>query len=193
MIRYRKPRAHIGSTDPEQVKRWAEEFPDCNWGLEIDRSCITVADLARGSRPPAAYGLRPITVTATTGGIHHFYQNTDRDPITDELEIMTAKVGPASADGDADAAWFWLNMNRTLRVRKAAPNERNIEKDITVTIVRTFGRGMRVREFWMVPEDHVGYVLKYGERCLVDNGLGIVIPGSNVNGEILTWSEDGGT
>ena len=57
MIRYRKPRAHIGSNDPEQVERWAKEFPDCNWGIEIDRSCITVVDLTRGTRPPAAYGL----------------------------------------------------------------------------------------------------------------------------------------
>ena len=193
MIRYRKPRAHIGSNDPEQLERWAKEFPDCNWGTEIDRSCITVVDLTRGTRPPAAYGLRPIIVTATIGGIHHFYQNTDRDPITDETEIMTAKVGPASADGDADAAWFWLNMDQTLRVRRATPYERNIEKDITVTIVRTLAPGMRVREFRMVPEDLVGYVLKYGERCLLDDGSGIVIPGSNVNGEILAWSEDGST
>ena len=33
MIRYRKARAHTGSSDPEQVKRWAKEFPDCNWGI----------------------------------------------------------------------------------------------------------------------------------------------------------------
>ena len=45
----------------------------------------------------------------------------------------------------------------------------------------------------MVPEDLVAYVLKYGERCLVDDGSGIVIPGSNVNGEILAWPEDGRT
>jgi hypothetical protein len=189
MIRYRKPRAHIGSNDPEQLKRWAKEFPGCNWGLAIDRSCIMVLDRTRGPKPPA-YALRPIITTATVGGIHHFYQNTDRDLITDEPEILTAKVGPASADGDADAAWFWLNMDQTLRVRRATPNERNIEKDITVTIVRTLGPGMRVREFWMVPEDLVGYVLKYGEGCLMDDGSGIVIPGSDVNGEILEWSED---
>ena len=68
MIRYRKPRAHIGSNDPEQLERWAKEFPDCNWGTEIDRSCITVVDLTRGTRPPATYGLRPVIVTATIGG-----------------------------------------------------------------------------------------------------------------------------
>jgi hypothetical protein len=130
MIRYRKPRAHIGSNDPEQVERWAKEFPGCNWGIEIDRSCITVVDLTRGRRPPAAYAFRPIIVTATIGGTHHFYLNPDRDPITDEPEIMAAKVTPASADGDTDAAWFWLNMDQTLRVRKATPNERNLEKDI---------------------------------------------------------------
>jgi hypothetical protein len=84
-------------------------------------------------------------------------------------------------------------MDQTLRVRRATPNERNIEKDITVTIVRTLGPGMRIREFRMVPEDLVGYVLKYGERCLLDDGSGIVIPGSNVNGEILAWSEDRST
>ena len=193
MTRYRKPRTHIGSNDPEQVERWANDFLDCNWGIEIDRSCITVVDLTRGLRPPTAYGLRPIIVTATIGGMHHFYQNTDRDPIMDEPEILTAKVTPASADGDADAAWFWLNMDQTLRVRRATPNERNLEKDITVTIVRTLGPGIRVREFRMVPEDLVGYVLKYGEGCLVDDGSGIVMPGSNVNGEILDWSEDGST
>jgi len=132
-------------------------------------------------------------VTATGGGTHHFYQNPDRDPIADEPEIMTAKIAPASADGDADAAWFWLNMDQTLRVRKASPDERNIERDITVTIVRTIGPGMLLREFRMVPESLVGYVLKYGERCLVDDGSGIVMPGSNVNGEILAWSEDRST
>jgi hypothetical protein len=191
MTQYRKPRAHIGSNDPEQVERWAKEFPGCNWGMEVDRACITVVDLAHGRRPPTAHGPSPITVTATVGGTHHFYLNPDRDPIMDEPEIMTAKVGPASADGDADAGWFWLNMDQTLRVRRATPNERNIEKDITVTIVRALGSGMRVREFRMVPEDLVGYVLKYGERCLLDDGSGILIPGSNVNGEILAWSEDG--
>ena len=193
MTRYRTPRARIGSSDPEQVKRWAKEFSDCNWGMEVDRACITVVDLAHGRKPPTARGLSPIIVTATGGGTHHFYQNPDRDPIKDEPEIMTAKVAPASADGDADAAWFWLNMDQTLRVRRATPYERNIEKDVTVTIVRTLAPGMRVREFRMVPEDLVGYVLKYGERCLVDDGSGIVIPGSNVNGEILAWSEDGST
>jgi hypothetical protein len=84
-------------------------------------------------------------------------------------------------------------MVKTVRVRKASPNERNIERDITVTIVRTIGPGMRIREFRMVPEDLVGYVLKYGERCLVDDGSGIVMPGSNVNGEILAWSDDWST
>jgi hypothetical protein len=79
-------------------------------------------------------------------------------------------------------------MDQTLRVRKASPNERNIERDITVTIVRTIGPGIRLREFRMVPESLVGYVLKYGERCLVD-----VMPGSNVNGQILAWSEDRST
>jgi hypothetical protein len=132
-------------------------------------------------------------VTATVGGTHHFYQNADRDPIKDEPEIMTAKVGPASADGDADAAWFSLNMDQTVRVRKASLNERSIERDVTVTIVRAIGPGMRIREFRMVPESLVGYVLKYGERCLVDDGSGIVMPGSNVNGEILAWSEDRST
>jgi hypothetical protein len=193
MTRYRKPRARIGSSDPEQVKLWAKEFSGCNWGMDVDRACITVVDLAHGRKPPTARGLSPIIVTATGGGTHHFYQNPDRDPIKDEPEIMTAKVAPASADGDADAAWFWLNMDQTLRVRRATPYERNIGKDITVTIVRTLGPGMRVREFRMVPEDLVGYVLKYGERCLVDDGSGIVIPGSNVNGEFLAWSEDGST
>jgi hypothetical protein len=193
MTRYRKPRAHIGSNDPEQVKNWAKEFPDCNWGIEIDRSCITVVDFTSGHRPQANRGLRPIIVTATIGGIHRFYQNTDRDPIKDEPEIMTAKLGPAGADGDADAAWFWLHMDQTLRVRRSTPNEQNIEKNINVTIVRALGSGMRFREFWMVPESLVGYVLKYGERCLVDDGSGVVMPGSTVNGEILAWSEDGGT
>jgi hypothetical protein len=112
------------------------------------------------------------------------------DPITDEPEIMAAALGPASAAGDADAAWFWLNMDQTLRVRKATPNERNLEKDITITIVRSQEPGMRIREFLMVPEDHVAYVLKYSERCLVDDGSAILIPGSNVNGEILAWPED---
>jgi hypothetical protein len=173
MTRYRKPRAPIGSNDPNQLKRWAKEFPNCNFGIGIDRSCITVVDLTHGRKPPAAHGLSPIIVTATDGGTHHFYQNPDRDPIKDEPEIMTAKIAPASADGDADAAWFWLNMDQTLRVRKASPNERNIERDITVTIVRTIGPGIRLREFRMVPESLVGYVLKYGERCLVDDGSGI--------------------
>jgi len=191
MIRYRKPRTHIGSNNPEQLKRWAEEFADCNWAIAIDRSCITVVDLAHGRKPPADHGLSPATVTTTVGGTHYFYLNTDRDPITDEPEIMTVKVGPASTDGDADAAWFWLNMDQTLRVRRATPNERNIEKDITITIVRTLGPGIRVREFRMVPENLVGYVLKYGERCLVDDGSGIVMPSSNVNGEILAWSKEG--
>jgi len=193
MTQYRKPRAQIGSNDPEQLERWAKEFPDCNWGTEIDRSCITVVDLTRGTRPPAAYGLRPIIVTATIGGIHHFYLNPDRDPITDEPEIMAAKVTPAGADGDTDAAWFWLNIDQTLRVRKATQNERNLEKDVTITVVRTLGHGIRVREFLMVPEDLVAYVLKYGEGCLVDDGSGIVMPGSNVDGKILEWSEDGST
>ena len=193
MIRYRKPRAHIGSNDPQQIERWAKHFPACNWGIEIDRSCLTVVDLAHGCKPPTDHGLSPAAVTVTIGGIHQFYLKPDRDPIMDEPEIMTAKVGPAGADGDADAGWFWLNMDRTLRVRRATPNERNIEKDITVTFVRTLGSGMRVREFRMVPEDLVAYVLTYGERCLVDDGSGIVIPGSNVNGEILAWSEDGST
>jgi hypothetical protein len=191
MIRYRKARAHIGSNNPEQLKRWAKEFPGCNWGIEIDRSCITVVDLARGARSPADYGFRPVLVTATIGGTHQFYQNTDRDPIAGEPEIMTAKVGPASADGDADAAWFWLNIDQTLHVRRARSNEQNIEEGITVTIVRTVGPGIRTREFWMVPEDLVGYVLKYGERCLVDDGSGIVMPGSNVDGELLEWPKDG--
>jgi hypothetical protein len=193
MIRYRKPRAHIGSNDPEQLKRWAKEFPGCNWGLAIDRSCIMVLDRTRGPRPPAAYAVRPIIATATVGGTHHFYLNRARDPITDEPEIMAAALGPASAAGDADAAWFWLNMDQTLRVRKATPNERNLEKDITVTIVRSQGPGTRIREFLKVPEDLVAYVLKYGGRCLEDDGSVIVIPGSNVNGEILAWSEDGST
>ena len=83
---------------------------------------------------------------------------------------MAAKVTPAGADGDTDAAWFWLIMDQTLRVRKATPNERNFEKDITVTTVRSQGPGMRVREFLMVPEDLVAYVLEYGETCLLDDG-----------------------
>ncbi len=193
MTRYRKPRAHIGSNDPEQVKRWAQDFPNCNWGIEIDRSCIAVVDLAHGRKPPADHGLSPTIVTATVGGTHRFYVNPDRDPIKDEPEIIEAKVGPASADGDADAAWFWLHMDQTIRVREATPHERNIEKDITVTIVRTLGPGIRVREFWIVPESLVGYILKYGEKCLVTDGSGIVMPGSNVNGEILAWSEDDST
>ena len=106
MIRYRKPRAHIGSNDPEQLKRWAKEFPNCNWGIEIDRSCIAVVDLTHGRRPPTAHGLKSIIVTATVGGTHHFYLNHDRDPITDEPEIITAKVGPASADGDGLVAFL---------------------------------------------------------------------------------------
>jgi hypothetical protein len=84
-------------------------------------------------------------------------------------------------------------MDQTVRVRKASLNERSIERDVTVTIVRAIGPGMRIREFRMVPESLVGYVLKYGERCLVDDGSGIVMPGSNVNGEILAWSEDRST
>ena len=193
MIRYRKARTHIGSNNPEQIKRWAKEFPDCNWGLEIDRSCIAVVDLDRGARPTADYGFRPVLVTTTIGGTHHFYRNPDRDPITGEPEIMAMKVGPAGADGDADAGWFWLNTDQTLRVRSATPNERNIEKGITTTIVRALGPGMRIREFWMIPDGLVGYVLKYGERCLVDDGSGIVMPGSTVDGEILEWSEDKST
>jgi len=182
MIRYRKPRAHIASNDPEQIKKWAKESPGCDWGIEIDRSCITVVDLACGRKP-----------TTTGGGTHHFYQNPERDPITDEPEVMRAKIAHASADGDADAAWFWLHMDQTLRVRRSTPSERNIEKNINVTIVRTLGAGMRIREFWKVPGDLVGYVLKYGEKCLVDDGSGIVMPGSSVNGEILAWSEDDST
>jgi hypothetical protein len=186
MTRYRKPRAHVGSNDPEQIKNWAKDFPDCNWGIEIDRSCITVADLTRGRRPPADHGLRLVVVTTTGGGTHHY-------PITDEPEIMRAKIAPASADGDTDASWLWLHMDQTLRVRRSTPNERNIEKDITITIVRAIESGTRVREFWMVPDSLVGYVLKYGEKCLVNDGSGIVMPGSNVNGEILAWSEDDST
>ena len=193
MIRYRKARAHIGSNNPEQLKRWAKEFPGCNWGIEIDRSCIAVVDLARGARPRADFGPRPIIVTATISGTHHFYRDLDRDPITDEPESMTMKVGPAGADGDADAGWFWLNTHQTLRVRSATPNERNIEKGITTTIVRALGPGMRIREFWMTPDGLVGYVLKYGERCLVDDGSGILLPGSTVDGKILEWSEDEST
>jgi hypothetical protein len=193
MIRYHKPRAHIGSSDPEQIERWAKEFPDCNWGIEIDRSCITVVDLARGRRPPAACAFRRIIVTSTIGGTHHFYLNPDRDPITDEPEIMVAKVTCTGADGDTDATWFWLNIDQNLRVRKATQNERNLEKDVTVTVVRTLGHGIRIREFLMVPEDLVAYVLKYGEGCLVDDGSGIVMPGSSVDGKILAWPEDGRT
>jgi hypothetical protein len=84
MIRYRKPRAHIGSNDPNQLESWAKEFPGCNWGMEVDRACITVVDLAHGRKAPTAHGLSLITLTATVGGTHHFYQNPDRDPITDE-------------------------------------------------------------------------------------------------------------
>jgi hypothetical protein len=193
MTRYRKPRIHIGSNDPEQIKIWAEELPDCDWGIEIDRSCITVVDLPFGRKPPADHGLRPIVVTTTGGGTHHFYQNLERDPIADEPEIMRAKLGPASADGDADGAWFWLHSGRTLRVRRPTPTERNIEKNITATIVRALGQGTRIREFWMVPEDLVGYVLKYQERCLVDDVSGVVMPGTTMNGESLTWSENDST
>jgi hypothetical protein len=190
MIRYRKPRAHVGSSDPEQIKKWAKEFPGCDFGIEIDRSCITVVDFAYGRKPPADRGLSPVVVTTTGGGTHHFYQNPERGPITDEPEIMRMKIAPASADGDADAAWFWLHMDQTLRVRRSTPSERNIEKNINITIVRTLGAGIQIREFWIVPENLAGYVLKYGEKCLVDDGSGIVMPGSNVNGEILAWSED---
>jgi hypothetical protein len=193
MIRYRKPRAHIGSNDPEQIKKWAKDFPGCDWGIEIDRSCITVVDFACGRKPPTDHGLSLAVVTTTGGGTHNFYQNPDRDPITGEPEIMRAKIAPASADGDADAAWFWLHMDQAVRARRSTPNERNIEKDINVTIVRAIGPRMRIREFWIVPERLIGYLLKYGEKCLVSDGSGIVMPGSNVNGEILSWSEDNST
>jgi hypothetical protein len=193
MTRYRKPRAHVGSNDPEQIKKWAKEFLGCDWGIEIDRSCFTVVDLTLGRKLSADHGLSPVVVTTTSGGTHHFYQNRERDPITDEPEIMRAKIAPASADGDADAAWFWLHMNQTLRARRSTLSEQNIEKNINVTIVRMLGAGMQNREFWMVPEKLVGYVLKYGAKCFVDDGSGIVMPGSNVNGEILAWSDDDST
>jgi hypothetical protein len=193
MTRYRKPRVHIGSNDPKQIKRWAKESPGCDWGIEIERCCVTVVDLAVGHKSTVDRGFSPTIVTATGGGTHCVYVDPDRDPIKDEPEIMRAKVGPASADGDADAAWFWLHMDQAVRVRRSTPNERNIEKNINITIVRALGPGTRTREFWIVPESLIGYVLRYGEKCLVSDGSGIVMPGSNVNGEILAWSENNST
>jgi hypothetical protein len=188
MIRYRKPRAHIGTNDPEQLKQWAKEFPGCNWGIEVDRSCFTVLDLPYG-QTPNHLGLTPLLVTATSSGVHCCYQDVSRDPISDEPEILQARIRAANTECGADAGWFWLNPDHAIRVRSATLEERNIEEGITVTIVRRIKQQARMREFWMIPDDHVDYVLKYGAKCLVDR-TGIVMPGSLVDGERLVWPLD---
>jgi hypothetical protein len=71
-----------------------ERVSRCNWGIEIDRSCITV-DFA-GQKPQANRGLRPIIVTATDWRIHRFYQN----PIATRSRTSPnhdGKGGPAGA------------------------------------------------------------------------------------------------
>ncbi len=191
MTKYRKPRQHIGTKDPDQIKQWLEN-PDLHClGIEIERSYISILDLDHGARLPD--GVDPTTlVTATSvtaGGQHHFFKDPTRDPVMHEREIMQEKLGQASEDGDTDGGWFWLNVNQTIHARAATPNERNIETGITVTVVKGIGHhGARLREFLMVPPELIGYVLKYGEKCLMDDGSGIIMPGSTTpDGGVLEW------
>lgn len=84
------------STDPEEIKRWAERYPDCNFGLlmgcgwyvlDIDnhRKCEngfqTLTTLGIASKP------RFVVQTPTGKGEHHYYR-------LDGSDLPRCKLGP---------------------------------------------------------------------------------------------------
>ena len=74
------------SDDPEQVVRWTQAFPLCNWGLDCGRSGLTVLDIdgdagmAALAQYEVEHGGMPRTFTVGTprGGIHYYFKGVAR-------------------------------------------------------------------------------------------------------------------
>ena len=70
-----------GSTDPEQIKAWADHWPGCSWGIDLGRSGLVVLDVDVKKGKPGMAELEkllpelPETYTAETpsGGLHLYY------------------------------------------------------------------------------------------------------------------------
>jgi hypothetical protein len=73
----------LASNNPAQLRKWAKEFPGCNWGLALERSNIQPLDVDRkeGKNGEATYdmlvekhgGLPPTFTVITPSGGWHFY------------------------------------------------------------------------------------------------------------------------
>lgn len=67
------------SSDPAQWDRWAERFPDCNWGLDCGKSGICVVDVDPKNGGDKSYGQvkdrlgTDAVVQTPSGGVHLYF------------------------------------------------------------------------------------------------------------------------
>ena len=77
------------SNDPEQVVRWTQAFPLCNWGLDCGRSGLTVLDIDGdgGMKTLTQYEIehgglpRTFTVGTPRGGLHYYFRGVSRTTV----------------------------------------------------------------------------------------------------------------
>lgn len=102
------------SNDPEQIKRWAAQFPGCNWGVAHRKSGLLVADIdtnpKKGKQGQATfdelemlYGWPDTEKTTTpSGGFHLIYEGWAEDgPAGHPAHIMALGLNGLGRDVDS--------------------------------------------------------------------------------------------
>lgn len=91
------------SSDPDQIKTWAETYPKCNWAVACGASGLTVIDVDVKKGKPgketlaaleAKHGPLPSCRTAITpsGGFHHYFSgvcSSGRDRLGPGIDIKS--------------------------------------------------------------------------------------------------------
>lgn len=76
-----KDNLNRASNDPEQIGKWAEQNPGCNWGIALKKSSLFVVDVDTGKGGQQTYDDLDLdygwpeteTVTSPSGGFHKYY------------------------------------------------------------------------------------------------------------------------
>jgi hypothetical protein len=116
---------HDATTDEQQIRSWAKQYPGCLWGYAIPKGVILIdLDLKRGKNGFARFeelqGCKPEQfdaprVATATGGMHLYMDATGRDFMNSESKIATGVDTRAFGSGYAiipsgpQAGYRWLS------------------------------------------------------------------------------------
>jgi len=111
----------LASSDPAVVKRWAAQYPSCNWGLSCAKSRMIVVDV--DTKPGKVgrdtldmlqleWGELPPTLTARSpsGGLHYYFSETN---------VVRHRMKVGAFGKDVESTNYVLLPDSILRERKS--------------------------------------------------------------------------